>query len=63
VLGASLDYYYREASSLNASSQKEVTALLNYRINRNYGLQWYALRGLSDGSPDWGMGVVVSVTH
>jgi hypothetical protein len=63
VLGASLDYYYCEPSSLYSSGQKEVTALLNYRISRNYGLQGYVLRGLSDGSPDWGMGVIVSVTH
>jgi hypothetical protein len=63
VLGASLDYYYSESSTLYSSSQKEVTALLYYRISRNYGMQWYVLRGLADGSPDWGMGVTVSVTH
>jgi hypothetical protein len=62
-LSASLDYYFREPSSLTSTNQQELTAMLNFKISREYGVQWYALRGFSDASPDWGMGLIFSVTH
>lgn len=62
-LSAGLDYYFREASTITASNQKELTALLNFKLSRDEALHWYVLRGLDDGSPDWGMGAIFSVIY
>lgn len=59
-LGGGLDFYYREASFPGGSEQQELTAHLSYRLSSNQRLQVYGLHGLSDGSPDWGGGVMVT---
>ena len=59
-LGGGLDYYYREASFPGASEQQELTAHFSYRLTRNQRLQVYGFRGFSDGSPDWGGGVMIT---
>lgn len=58
----SLEYYYREASSINSAEQQELSAILNRRVNYRYSVQIYAVHGISDGSPDWGLGAVLSVS-
>lgn len=53
--GVMLDY--RERISRNGAAQNELTGFYNLRVGQNSRLQLYALRGLADGSPDWGAGV------
>lgn len=62
-LGAGLDLYFREASSVDFVEQKELTALVDFKINEENKVRAYVLRGLSDGSPDWGVGVMFSVDY
>jgi hypothetical protein len=59
-LGSGLDFYYREASFPGASEQQELTAHFSYRLTRNQKVQVYGFRGFSNGSPDWGGGVMVT---
>jgi len=59
-LGWSLDYYFREASTDGSDDPQELTAALDYRFNESHKLQTYAFKGLSDGSPDWGLGLMVT---
>jgi hypothetical protein len=59
-LGSGLDFYYREASFPGASEQQELTAHFSYRLTRNQRLQVYGFRGFSNGSPDWGGGVMIT---
>lgn len=53
--GLMLDY--REQISRNGEAQNELTGFYNLRVGQGSRLQLYALRGLDDGSPDWGAGV------
>ncbi len=59
-LGWSLDYYFREASVADADDPQELTAGVAYRITRTENLRGYVIKGLSDGSPDWGLGLMVT---
>lgn len=60
--GAGLDLYFREASSFGTSGQNELTLFLDHKVNRENKLRTYFIQGLGDGSPDWGMGVMLSTT-
>jgi hypothetical protein len=42
--------------------QKDIMANLKFKANSSTRLQIYALKGLSDGSPDWGSGASVSAS-
>jgi len=53
--GLMLDY--RERISRNGAAQNELTGFYNIRMGANSRVQLHALRGLADGSPDWGAGV------
>jgi hypothetical protein len=59
-LGCSLDYYFRESSVAGADDPQELTAAVDYRITQTENLRGYAIKGLSDGSPDWGLGLMVT---
>lgn len=59
-LGSGLDFYHREASFPGASEQQELTAHFSYRLTRNQRVQLYGFRGFSNGSPDWGGGVMIT---
>jgi hypothetical protein len=54
-VGLSLDA--RERTSVTSFAQRELTAFWSYRIDRAWKAQAYVLKGLADGSPDWGAGV------
>ena len=53
-------YDYREPSTAQGFHQSELTAYLSRRITPELKLQIYGIRGLSDGSPAWGGGVMLS---
>jgi hypothetical protein len=59
-LNGGLDFYYREASFPDGSDQQELTGFLGYRLSNTHRLQGYLIHGFSDGSPDWGGGLMLT---
>lgn len=55
-------YDWREAASSGFDDRSELTAFYGFPAGKSGRFQVYALRGLSDGSPDWGAGLSYSVT-
>lgn len=49
-------YYYRERIADTGASQSELTGYWNHKFNDSLRVQAYALAGLADGSPDYGVG-------
>jgi len=58
---AGLSVDTRERASPSGFPQRELTAFWTQKIDRTWKAQAYVLKGFSDGSPDWGVGV--SVAH
>lgn len=56
--GAIFDY--REASSARAEARRELLLFVSGKPQPGWSLQGYAVRGFSDDSPDWGVGLIVS---
>ena len=50
-------YDWREAASDTADDRSELTGFYSFAAGERGRLQLYAVKGLSDGSPDWGAGV------
>jgi hypothetical protein len=50
-------YDYRQAVSSTSSELSEITGFWSRRIDRNWKMQTYLLKGLANGSPDWGAGI------
>jgi hypothetical protein len=55
-------YDYREASTATSDPQSEVSAFLTQRLRDHFKVQLYGVAGLSDGSPDWGAGLMLSTS-
>jgi hypothetical protein len=55
-----LDLYLAESPTAAGSSAAELTAYLNRKLDVKRSLQFSGLVGLSDGSPDWGVGIAIS---
>jgi hypothetical protein len=55
--GGTLDF--RQRTSHFGDPQRELVGFISYRADANWRVQGYAVKGLSDGSPDWGIGAVV----
>jgi hypothetical protein len=53
--GLSLDW--QEASSTGADDALELMAYGNWRLTREWSLTAYGVGGMSDGSPDWDLGM------
>jgi len=62
-LKAGLDFYYQQASYSGLDDQKELSVFLGYRLNDSQYLRSYLLQGYGDGSPDWGIGVMMTFTQ
>jgi len=54
---AGLAYDMREKASSTSSELSEITAFWSRKIDRNWKMQAFALKGLANGSPDWGAGI------
>lgn len=54
-------YDWREAASDTADDRSELTGFYTVRFEETTKWQFYATKGLSDGSPEWGGGI--TVTH
>jgi hypothetical protein len=57
-LGAMYDW--RAAASDDADDRSELTGFYTLPIGERTTMQVYAVKGLSDGSPDWGAGLSLS---
>jgi hypothetical protein len=54
---AGLAYDAREKASSTSSELSEITAFWSRKLDRNWKMQAFALKGLANGSPDWGAGI------
>lgn len=59
--GATFDT--RTKATNRGSSQRELTAFYMHNLGGGYKLQAYALKGFSDGSPDWGGGLNIGYNY
>jgi hypothetical protein len=57
---AGLTFDGRERVSSTAFPQRELTAFWARKLDRNWKMQAYALKGFANGSPDWGAGTSVA---
>lgn len=64
-LKGGLFYDYRQASFAANDDSQELSAFLSRQLNDDWRIQVYALAGFSDGSPDFGGGLMVkkALTH
>lgn len=46
----------RQKSSATGDPQREVTAYVARKLDKQWKAQAYAVKGFTDGSPDWGLG-------
>ena len=53
-------YDVREATTDFTEGMSELTGFLSYRLNPKWRLMSYLVKGFSDGSPDFGAGLLVS---
>ena len=58
-VGASL--YAQQAAAAGADNQLELNLFLNRYLGKGNQLRPYVVFGLSDGSPDWGVGVTLAL--
>jgi len=59
-LSGGVIYDYRQASTATGAPQSELTAYLSRRLSERYRLQVYGVAGFSEGSPQWGVGAMLS---
>ncbi|MBX9811417.1 MAG: hypothetical protein K2Y16_07385 [Burkholderiales bacterium] len=48
----------REKASATGFAQRELTAYVSHKLGKTWKAQAYAVKGFSDGSPDWGAGAM-----
>ena len=51
----------REKVSATSFAQQELTVYVSHKLGKTWKAQAYALKGFSDGSPDWGAGAMFTV--
>lgn len=52
-------YYYRQRIAVGGATQSEFTAYWNHKFSDSFRLQSYSLGGMTNGSPDWGVGASI----
>lgn len=55
-----VSYNYRQRIAAGGPTQSEVTAYWNHQLNDSLRVQSHALGGLTNGSPDWGVGASIN---
>ncbi len=60
---AGLEFFAQEAVLSGIDGQSELTLFLSNRQDRKTKLTGYVLKGFADGSPDWGLGVMLKLTQ
>lgn len=52
----------REKASANGDAQQELTAYVSHKLGKTWKAQGYAVKGFSNGSPDWGAGAMFTAS-
>jgi len=60
-LSSGLSFDYKEATSSTSEDSQEGVAYLNWKVNPKTSVMGYGVAGFSDGSPDNGVGVQVTI--
>lgn len=50
----------REKATATGDPQREVTAYVSRKLDKQWKAQAYAVKGFADGSPDWGLGAMLT---
>jgi hypothetical protein len=50
----------REKASATGYAQQEFTAYVSHKLGKTWKAQAYAVKGFSNGSPDWGAGAMIT---
>jgi hypothetical protein len=61
VLAAGLSLDAQQAALSGGSRQSEITLFLNNKLDKKTKLTGYFLKGIANGSPDWGLGVTLKL--
>lgn len=58
--GTTLGVFYdaREATTDTTEGMSEIMGYVDHRLNRKWKIMTYGVAGFSDGSPDWGVGIM-----
>lgn len=54
-----VSYDYRQSTSPNAKDPHEILLFVDTQITEKWGINFYGIAGLSESSPDWGLGLQV----
>lgn len=60
-ISGGLDFYFQQASVSQTDDQKEMAAFMRYKLSKTRYLRGYLVQGFGDNSPDWGVGVLLSI--
>ena len=63
VRTAGLAYDAQQSALSGASGQSELTLFLSNKLDKKTKLTGYVLKGLADGSPDWGLGITLKLVQ
>ena len=58
---AGLTFDAQQAALSGGSGQSEITLFLNNKLDKKTRLTGYVVKGLANGSPDWGLGVTLKL--
>ncbi|MDH4235006.1 MAG: hypothetical protein OEV15_07725, partial [Gallionella sp.] len=58
-MNGGVDFSLSQSPSATSAGQRELTAYVSRRINKNFKAKGYLLKGFSNGSPDSGLGAQV----
>ena len=57
---AGLIFDMREKASATGHAQQELTAYVSHKLGKTWKAQAYAVKGFTNGSPDWGAGAMIT---
>ena len=60
---AGMEWYAQQAAVSGGPASSELTLYLGNKVDKKTKVTGYLLKGFSDGSPDWGLGVVLKLTQ
>jgi len=60
---AGVEWYAQQAALSGGPASSELTLYLSNKVDKKTKVTGYLLKGFSDGSPDWGFGVVLKLTQ
>lgn len=58
-MNGGVDFSLSQSPSTTSAGQRELTAYVSRRINKNFKAKGYVLKGFSNGSPDSGLGAQI----